>query len=146
MDHDAEVLSNQLRERGGSEQRVAKPMLEQEIDHEVGELVGLTRSRSLRDQARQSGAMIKRLGLIEDGTGEPERLSSVGDRSTLDANAAKHLVLDLYQIAWVEELAVVEQGVGHLLGVGVQDALLTERFTLRVQGLGHEDLRGLGFA
>jgi hypothetical protein len=120
-------------------------MLEQEIDHEVGELVGLTRSRSLRDQARQAGAMIKRLGLIEDGAGEPERLSNLADRSALDANAAKHLVLDLHQIARVEELAVVEQGGGHLLGVGVQDALLTERFTLRVQGLGHEDLRGLGF-
>ena len=75
MDHEVEVLSNQLRERGGSEQRVAKPVLEQEIDDEVGELVGVTGSGSLRDQARQAGAVVEHLGLIEDGTGEPERLS-----------------------------------------------------------------------
>ena len=57
MNHEAEVLPNQLRERRGSEQWVAKPVLEQEFDHEVGELVGLTRSGSLRDQARQAGAV-----------------------------------------------------------------------------------------
>src|SRR4029077_5212492 len=79
---------------------------------------------------------------IEDGTGEPERLSRLGDGGPLDANAAKHLVLDLHQVARVEELAAEEQGVGHLLGVGVQDALLTERFAFGVRGLGHEDLRG----
>ena len=101
-------------------------MLEQEIDHEVGELVGLTRSGSLRDQARQAGAVIERLGLIEDGTGEPERLSNLGDRDPLDANSAKHLILDLHEVARVEELAAEEQGVGHLLGVGVQGTLLTE--------------------
>jgi hypothetical protein len=77
MNHEAEVLANQLRERGGSEQWVAKLVLEQEIDHEVGELVGLTRSGSLRDQARQAGAVIERLSLIEDGTGEPERQSGL---------------------------------------------------------------------
>ena len=63
----------------------------------------------------------------------------------LDVHAAQHLVLDLHQITRVEELAAVEQGVGHLLGVRVQDTLLTERFTLGVQGLGHRNLRGLGY-
>ena len=53
MDHEVEVLLNSLRERGDWEQGVAKPVLEQEIDHEVGELVGVTGSGSLRDQARQ---------------------------------------------------------------------------------------------
>ena len=119
MNHEAEVLPNQLQERRGSEQWVAKPVLEQEFDHEVGELVGLTRSGSLRDQARQAGAVIERLSLIEDGTGEPERQSNLGDRGSLDANTAKHLVLDLHEVARVEELAAEEQGVGHLLGVGV---------------------------
>jgi len=113
MDHEVEVLSNQLRERRGSERRVAKPVLEQESDHEVGELVGATGSGSLRDQARQAGAVVERLGLIEDGTGEPGRLSHRGDGGPVDANAAEHLVLDLHQVARVEELAVEEQGVGH---------------------------------
>src|SRR5262249_43432970 len=110
-------------------------------DDEVGEFVGVTGSGSLRDQAGQAGAVVERLGLIEDGTGEPERLSHLGDGGPLDVNAAQHLVLDLYQVARVEELAAEEPGVGHLLGVGIQDTLLTERFGFGVQGLGHEDLR-----
>jgi hypothetical protein len=145
MDHQVELLSNQLRERGSSEQRVAKPVLEQEIDNEVGEFVGVAGSGSLRDQARQAGAKVERLGLVEDGTGKPERLSYCGDGGPLDANAPQHFVLDLHQVARVEELTAEEQGVGHLLGVGIQDALQTERFAFGVQGLGHEDLRRLGF-
>ena len=145
MDHEVEVLSNQLRERGSSEQRVANPVLEQEIDDEVGELVSVTGSESLRDQARQAGAVVERLGLVEDRTRESERLSHLGDGGPLDANAAKHLVLDLHQVARVEELAPEEQGVGHLLGVGIQDALVRELFTFGGQGWGHGGLRGLGF-
>src|SRR5262245_45973595 len=60
MDHQVELLSNQRRERGGSEPRVAKSVLEQEIDDEVGEFVGVAGSRSLRDQARQAGAVVER--------------------------------------------------------------------------------------
>src|SRR5262249_36515317 len=52
MDRHVEALSNPLRERGGAERRVAKLVLEQEIDDEVGEFVGMTGSGSLRDQAR----------------------------------------------------------------------------------------------
>src|SRR4051794_20650352 len=79
--------------------------------------------------------------LVEDGTGEPERPSDLGDGGPLNANAAKHLVLDLHQVARVEELAAEEQGVGHLPGVGIQDTLLTERSAFGVQGLGHEGLQ-----
>ena len=108
----------------------------------VGEFVGTSGARSLRDQAGQAGAVVERLGLIENGTREPERLNDLGDGGPLNANAAEHLVLDLHQVARVEELAAQEHGVGHLLGVGVQGALLTQRFGFGVQGLGHEDLRG----
>src|SRR5262245_8464346 len=64
MDHQVELLANQLRERGGSEPRIAKPVLEREIDDEVGEFVGMTGSGSLRDQARQAGAVGERPGMI----------------------------------------------------------------------------------
>jgi hypothetical protein len=113
MDREVELLSKQLRERGGPEHRVAKLVLEEEIDDGVGELVGVSRAWALRDQARQAGAVVERLGLIEHGTGKPERLGDRGDRGPLDVNAAEHLVLDLHEIARVEELAAVEQGVGH---------------------------------
>jgi hypothetical protein len=145
MNHQVEVLSDQLRERASPEQRVAELMLEQELDDEFGELVGTAGAGSLRDQARQAGAEEERLGLIEDGTGEPERLRHLGDGGPLDANAAKHLVLDLNEVARVKELAAEEQEVGHLLGVRVQDALLTERLAFGVQESGHEDLRTSGF-
>src|SRR5262249_57134026 len=89
MDHQVELLANQLRERGGSEPRIAKPVLEQEIDDEVGEFVGMTGTGSLRDQARQAGAVVERPGLIEDGTGEPEGLSDLGDGGPLAAGAPR---------------------------------------------------------
>jgi len=145
MDHQVEVLADQLRERGSPKQRVTKLMLEQEVDNELGELVGTAGAGPLGDQARQAGAVEERLGLIEDGTGEPECLSHLSDGGPLDASAAKHFVLDLHEVARVEELAAEEQGVGHLLGVGVQDALLTERLAFGVQGSGHEGLRASGF-
>jgi len=145
MDYHVELLSNQLRERGGSEQRVAELVLEQEIDDGVGEFVGVSGARALRDQAGQAAAVVERLSLIENGTGEPERLSGVGDGGPIRTNAPEHLVLDLHQVARVEELPAQEHGIGHLLGVGVQGALLTQRFGFGVDGLGHEDLRGTWF-
>ena len=66
-------------ERGGSEQRVAELVLEEEVDDGVGEFVGMSGSRALRNQARQAGAVVERLGLIEHGTGKPERLDDLGD-------------------------------------------------------------------
>ncbi len=145
MDDQVEVLSNQLREREGSKQRGAELMLEQKVGNELGELVGTAGAGSLGDQAWQAGAVEERLGLIEDGTGEPERLRHLSDSDPLDTNAANHFVLDLHEVARVEEFAPEEQGGGHLLGVGVQDALLTKRLALGVKGAGHEDLRASGF-
>ena len=144
MDDQVELLSDQLRERGGSQERVAELVLEQELDDGVGEFVGTSGARALRDQAGQASAVVEGLGLVENGTREPERRNNLGDGSPFHANAAEHLILDLHQVARVEELAAQEHGVDHALGVGVQGALLTQRFGFGVQGLGHEDLRGTG--
>jgi len=145
MDDQVELLSNQLREHRGSQERVAELVLDQEFDDGVGEFVGASGARALRDQAGQASAVVERLGLVENGTREPERVHDLGDGGPLHTNAAEHLILDLHQVARVEELAAQEHGVGHSLGVGVQGALLTQRFGFGVQGLGHEDLRGTGF-
>src|SRR5271157_6303216 len=64
MDHKVELLPQHLRERGGSQQGVVKLVLEQEIDDGVGELVGVSRSGALGNQARQASAAEERLGLI----------------------------------------------------------------------------------
>jgi hypothetical protein len=141
MDHEVEMFACQLRERRGPEQGVPKLVLEQEIDDEIGELVGVSGAGTLRDQARQPGAVVERLGLIENRTRETERLSDLGDVSPVNSNAAEHLVLDLHKVAWVEELAAQERGVDYLVGMGIQDAMLTQRFGLGIQGLRHSELR-----
>ena len=57
MDDQVELLSNQLRERGGSQERVAELVLEQEFHDRVGEFVGTSGARALRDQAGQASAV-----------------------------------------------------------------------------------------
>jgi hypothetical protein len=84
------------------------------------------------------------LGLVENGTREAERVHNLGDGGPLHTNAAEHLILDLHQVAGVEELAAQEHGVDHPFGVGVQGALLMQRFGFGVRRLGHEDLQDTG--
>jgi hypothetical protein len=144
MDDQVELLSEQLGERGGPQPRVAELVLEQELDDGVREFVGTSGARALGDQAGQASAVVERLGLVENGTREPERRNDLSDGSPFHANAAEHLILDLHQVARVEEVAAQEHGVDHPLRVGVQGALLTQRFGFGVQRSGHEDLRGIG--
>jgi hypothetical protein len=137
MDREIELLSQQLRECVGANHRIAELLLEQEFDDGVGQLVSVPGTGTLGDQARQAAAVVQRLGLIEHGTGDPERRGDYGDGSALDVSAAEHLVPDLHEVARVEELAALEQGISHLLGTGVEDALLPQGFAFGVQGLGH---------
>jgi hypothetical protein len=58
MDYQVELLSNQLRERRGAQQGVAEVVLEQEFDDRVGEFVGVSGARALRDQAGQASAVV----------------------------------------------------------------------------------------
>jgi hypothetical protein len=125
MDDQIELLSDQLRERGGSQERVAELVLEEELDDGVREFVGTSGARALRDQAGQASAAVERFGLVENGAREPERRNDLGDGGPFHANAAEHLILDLHQVARVEELAAPEHGIDHTLGVGVQGALPT---------------------
>jgi hypothetical protein len=143
MDDEVELVSNQLRERGSSQQRITELVLDQEFDDGVGEFVRASGARALGDQAGQASTLVKPLGLVENRTREPERLNDLGDGGPLHANAAEHLVLDLHQVARIEELAVLEHGVDHPLRLRVQGALLTQRFGFGVQGFGHEDLPGI---
>jgi len=96
MDREVELRSEQVCQRWGSERRVAKLMLEEKIDDGFRELVGLSGSRALRDQARQTSAVEECLGLIEDGARKPKPPNGLGDRCPVDLNTAKHLVLDLH--------------------------------------------------
>ena len=85
--------------------------------------------------------MIEHLGLIEHRTGEPEPPGDFGDGGLFDMNAAEHLVPDLHEVVWVEELVALEQGIGHLLGARVQGTLPTQGVAFGVREFGHRDLR-----
>jgi hypothetical protein len=71
MDREIELRSQQLRQRGGAEHRVVELVLEEEVDDGVGQFVGMPGSRALRNQARQTGAVVERLGLVEHRTRKP---------------------------------------------------------------------------
>src|SRR2546429_3121968 len=72
----------------------------------------------------------------------------VGHRRILDRNAAQHLVLDLHDVAGVEEFAVLEFRIVDLLGYWVQRARFEEGTDLRMLAVafrGHRGLRGSAY-
>ena len=72
---------------------------EEDVDDRVREFVGMSRPKALRNQARQTSAVVERLGLIEHGTGKTERSHGLGDGRAFHLNAANHLILDLHEVA-----------------------------------------------
>ena len=77
-----------------------------------------------------------RLRLIEGGTREAERRRAAADGLPVDAHAPHHLVLDLDQIAGVEEVGGGEERIVDPLRMRVEAALLAQRVELGVRGLG----------
>ena len=76
-----------------------------EGDHLVGELVRPPRARAGPAPAPASPPRVdRRGGLIERRAGEPERRRRAAHRLPVDPHPAHHLVLDLHQVAGVEEL------------------------------------------
>jgi hypothetical protein len=60
---------------------------------------------------------------------------------SLDLDAAKHLVLELYQIAWVEELVRGKQEIGDVPRASMENSLLTQDGALGVLGGVHGALQ-----
>lgn len=52
----------------------------------------------------------------------------MGHRLPVHLRLAEHLVLDLEEVPSVEEGIVVEEGIFDLVGLGVEGAVLSERF------------------
>lgn len=96
----------------------------------------------LRNEPCQTIASKRGLGLIEGRPGNAEQRCSVGLRCAVDADMAQHLVLDLNQVAGVEEVARLEPRRQHPLWMRIQYAETLETFQLRV-GLGQD--RGAGY-
>jgi Integrase core domain len=103
MNRERKALLQQLNQLRGTQRGVLSQALLQEVDHRLGELVGPTRSRPLGHQAGQPGLLEERLGCIERRTGEAESGRHLADWLPFLAGSTQHLVLDLDQVAGVEE-------------------------------------------
>jgi hypothetical protein len=79
-------------------------------------------------QPRDTGLGKDRSRLIERGARKAKGGGGLTHGSPFDLDPAEHLVLDLGQIARVEELVAGEQGIGNRIGMGMQR-------TLRAQGV-----------
>src|SRR5262249_18544947 len=64
---------------------------------------------------RDSFLRKSRFGLVERGAGETEVETGLPHRSSLDTHPAKHFVFDLNQVPRIEEVALVEERIGHRL-------------------------------
>ncbi len=104
------------------------------------ELVGTPRARPSGDQPRQPLIFEGRLSLVESGPREAEGRSRLRDRLSVDPHSAEHLVLDLDQVAGIEELAGLKPFVGDGLGTGIEHSVLGQCLAFGVHALGHDDL------
>ncbi|MDI6773570.1 MAG: hypothetical protein QME77_13440 [bacterium] len=138
MDRDAESLLDQPYEVLEAQLRLPCERLPQRRHHIRRNLVGPPRSGLLGQQRRQASRRVGRLHLVVRRSRQAEARRAVADRLPVYADPAQHLVLDLHQVARVEELARGECLVGDLLRMRVQAALLAEGVGLGVAlGSGH---------
>jgi hypothetical protein len=86
------------------------------------------------DKTRQTTLRKGGLGLVERRPRETKLGGSFGDRLPVFLDAAHHLVLDLNQVAGIEELAGGKQVVGHGLGAWIYGALLAQTAQFGVVG------------
>src|SRR5262249_48030455 len=112
MDRQAIVAPDPFGQRRGRLRRVVVSAPDEEGDHLVGELVGPPRAGASGYLPQQAMASEGGSGLVERRPGEPELASRLDDREAIDPDAPQHLVLDLHQVAGIEEVAVAERGVG----------------------------------
>lgn len=111
-------------EFAGLKGRLVGLELTEKSHHLFGEFVWPAWTTTPGDQARQALLGEPLLGLVKDGTGEAKAVDSLGDGNLLELDTAKHLVLDQWQIAGIEEVAVLELGIADRLRLRVQAAVL----------------------
>ena len=121
MHGDAEPGRDRAGQVRAAQRRVGIQELAGEGDHLGGELVRPPGPRPGRDQRRQPPGIDRGGGLVVRRPGEPEHRRRRCHRLALGPHAAHHLVLDLHQVAGVEELrAGGERLISHRLRPRVQ--------------------------
>ena len=127
MDLAREALEHSLGEIGWTQRWLHPQQLLEKLHDLRAQLVRALGSWLLRQQPAESRNLEGRLCLIERRTREAERRGALGDRPRVDPHAPEHLVLDLHEIARVEEVGALEQGVGDVFGTAGEQEVLAAR-------------------
>lgn len=131
----AEPSARGRRERDRGEVGIRGALLLQKHDDGGRELVRRAGAALVGQQAAQSRARERGLRLIERLSREAKGTRGARDGSLVDPNPTEHLVLDLKQVATIEERAVGKERVGHFLSAGIEEAARAKRIAL---GIGRE--------
>ena len=95
-----------------------------------GDLVAILGTPPARQQTGEASRLQGALGLVEGRPGDAERRGSLADCNAVDLVAPHHLVAHLDQVLRVEEWIAGEQGVADGFGIGIEHAVLRQRFAL----------------
>lgn len=107
-----------------------RQLLLKEAHNVFAKLVSTTRATLLGDESREPLAIEHRLGLVERGTGKPERRGTLTDGLPVNAYAPHHFILHLDEVAAVEKVGRSKERVGNVLWMRIEAPLLAERSTL----------------
>ena len=130
MQGDAEALGDERNQLAAADRPVAGPVILDEGDDLGGDLVRASRPPALGNQCLQAALAERPVGAHAGRHRSAEAFGGLPEGCLL--GMAHHLVADLEEVAWVEELAVGEQGVGDLFRVRVEGSRLPQALGLAV--------------
>ena len=126
MDIDVESLLDSLDKLLRSDGLVLPASFVDELHHFLVELVGSMGPSLLWDKSGEARLLEGLQCLVEGRARETKVRRAVSNGFLFDSNLPEHLVLDLNEIARVEELVCGEERVVDALGMGTQSALVTQ--------------------
>ena len=128
MNGNAEVLLNRGSQLGHVQRGLFGSDLLHIPEHLGRQLVCSPRPTLFGKQPAQPLVLEIQRGLVIGGARKAERSSRLTDGLLLDLDAAQHFVLDLDQVVGIEEVALVEQRISHLLRAQIHTSLSLKRF------------------
>ena len=132
MHLDAEVLFDRAETLQRRQRGVLGLEFGDEGDHLGGDLVTAPGAPLARQKAGKAGGLQGGLGLVVGRSGDAEGCGDIADGDTVGLMAPHHLVAHLDQVSGVEERIGDEQRVADSFGMGIERAVLRQRFALGI--------------
>ena len=136
MHRETESRGDLVRQGPGGNGAVGAPTLVDQRHDRGRQFVRTFRAPRFGQQSGQALVGERGLGLVVGRTRQPKQRGGLGFGGPRESRVAQHLVLDLEQIARIEEVARLEPGGPNGSGTGVEQAGSTQAFGLGI-GLGH---------